>query len=139
MKWYHQFLLAFSGGHPRTIERITMEFLKNITLYLKENRYKEYGAFIENLLLLSMQAIHGSLLTHDKVEALLELRNHEFFGKIKEWIINSSHDGFHLGFPPGFGKIDKEANEIQDLVYDLMNLGWYMIQKMFGTYYYKKR
>lgn len=134
MAHYHQFLLGFSGGHPRTIERITIEFLNNLPFFLKEKQCEGYDAFMEYLLPLTLRSIQGSLMTTDKEDALLELRDHELFGRVKKWIIRKSHDGLLLGFPPGFGKIDIEAMEIQRIIYDLMNLG-FIVQNGNSNYY----
>lgn len=131
---YKRFLLAFSGGHPRTIERITFEFLMNMTLLIEEKQYHVYERFLDYLLPLTIQAIHGSLLTTDKEEELLKSKKSEIFGKVKEWILRKSHNGFLLGVPPGFGTISAESEEIQGLIYDFMNLG-FIVQNGNSNYY----
>ena len=134
MEQYHRFLLAFSRGHPRTIERVTIEFFNQLPLFLREPRFKEYESFMVSLLPLTIQAIQGSLLTKDKEDAALDLRNHALFGKVKEWIVKRSHGGLLLGHPPGFGQITEEADEIRSIIYDLMNLG-FIVQNGSSNYH----
>ena len=130
---FRQFLFAFSGGHPRTIERITMHFLSNFSYILKSD-FREYAKFVGFLLPLSKSSFESTLLTKEKEEELVKLSSNDQFSIVKKWVIERSYSGLFLGSVPQEVKNSEVKEEVDDIVYNLMNLG-FIVQNGMLNYY----
>ncbi len=131
---YKQFLFAFSGGHPRTIERITMLFLNSISYLLEKSEYKEYAKFMDFLFNISKKSFENTLLTKEKENELVKLSSNVQFSIVKKWIIECSYNGHLLGSSPEVIDNQSAKEEVDDIIYNLMNLG-YIVQKGGFNYY----
>ncbi|TFF88336.1 MAG: ATP-binding protein [Promethearchaeota archaeon] len=131
---YRQFLFAFSGGHPRTIERITMSFLNNISFLLEKSGYENHAKFINFLLPLYKKSFENTLLTKEKENELVKLSSNIHFSIVKKWIIEHSYNGHLLGQAPEVLENQSAKEEVNDLIYNLMNLG-FIVQNGMLNYY----
>jgi len=131
---YRQFLFAFSGGHPRTIERITMLFLNNIKFLLKKSGYENYAKLVNFLLPLSKKSFENTLLTKEKENELIKLSSNIQFSIVKKWIIERSYNGHLLGQSPDVIDNQSAKEEVDDIIYNLMNLGFIVQNGMFNYY-----
>jgi len=131
---YRQFLFAFSGGHPRTIERITMLFLNNIKFLLKKSGYEDYAKLVNFLLPLSKKSFENTLLTKEKENELIKLSSNIQFSIVKKWIIERSYNGHLLGQSPDVIDNQSAKEEVDDIIYNLMNLGFIVQNGMFNYY-----
>ena len=131
---YQQFLFAFSGGHPRTIERTTMLFLNNISFLLEKSGHKDYAKFVDFLLPLSKKSFENTLLTKEKENELVKLSTNIQFSIVKKWIIERSYNGHSLGQPPEIIENQSAKEEVDDIIYNLMNLGFIVQNGMFNYY-----
>jgi len=121
---YQQFLFAFSGGHPRTIERTTMLFLNNISFLLEKSGYEDYEKFIDFLLPLSKKSFENTLLTKEKENELVKLSSKIQFSIVKKWVIECSYNGHLLGPSPEVIDNQSAKEEVDVIIYNLMNLGF---------------
>ena len=131
---YRQFLFAFSGGHPRTIERITMLFLNNIKFLLEKSGYEDYAKLVNFLLPLSKKSFENTLLTKEKENELIKLSSNIQFSIVKKWIIERSYNGHLLGQSPDVIDNQSAKEEVDDIIYNLMNLGFIVQNGMFNYY-----
>ncbi|MBD3253806.1 MAG: hypothetical protein GF383_01870 [Candidatus Lokiarchaeota archaeon] len=131
---YHQFLLAFSGGHPRTVERVTMIFLSNLLVLLDSIDYGDYENFVDFLLPLCKQTFEKTLLTKEKEDELIKLSSHNLFSHVKKWIIERSYTGMSLGIIPELPHNLDKTSEIETIIYNLMNIG-FIVQNGLLNYY----
>ncbi len=131
---YRQFLFAFSGGHPRTIERITMLFLNNISFLLEKTEHEDYAKFVDFLIPLCKKSFENTLLTKEKENELVKLSSSIQFSIVKKWIIERSYDGHSLGQSPAVLDNQSAKEEVDDLIYNLMNLGFIVQNGMFNYY-----
>ncbi|KKN33594.1 hypothetical protein LCGC14_0802230 [marine sediment metagenome] len=131
---YQQFLFAFSGGHPRTIERITMLFLNSILYLLEKSGYDDYAKFVDFLLPLSKKSFENTLLTKEKENELVKLSSNIQFSIVKKWIIERSYNGHLLGPSPEVIDNLSAKEEVDDIIYNLMNLGFIVQNGMFNYY-----
>ncbi len=131
---YRQFLFAFSGGHPRTIERLTVLFLNSISFFLEKSVHKDYAKFIDFLLHLSKRSFENTLLTKEKENELIKLSSNVQFSIVKKWIIDHSYNGHLLGQPPNIVDNQSVKEEVDNIIYNLMNLGFIVQNGMFNYY-----
>lgn len=131
---YQQFLFAFSGGHPRTIERITTFFLNNILFLLEKSEYKDYARFVDFVLPLNKKSFENTLLTKEKENELVKLSSNIHFSIVKKWIVERSYNGHLLGQSPEVIDNQSIKEEIDDIIYNLMNLGFIVQNGMFNYY-----
>lgn len=131
---YRQFLFAFSGGHPRTIERITMLFLNSISFLLEETEHEDYAKFVDFLLPLCKESFDNTLLTKEKENELVKLSSNNYFSIVKKWIIERSYNGHLLGQSPEVRDDQSAKEEVDDILYNLMNLGFIVQNGMFNYY-----
>ena len=115
---YHQFLLAFSGGHGRTIERITTQFMGSRKQMKNDpGKYLDYAKFTKYFLNKYILQFQTSAITTGIEETLKNFATDKRFGLVKSWIISKAHAGLYLGpIPPALVKADK-------IIYSLVNVG----------------
>jgi energy-coupling factor transporter ATP-binding protein EcfA2 len=113
---FHQFLSAFSGGHGRTIERLTNLFIKKI-ITIPNRSYLNYGKFTEDLQRIYLQKFKNNAISKSIEETLKILTTDKHFSTVKSWIISKSHSGLYLG------SIPNDYNEVASIVYTLVNVG----------------
>ncbi len=120
VEFYRQFLLAFSGGHPRTVVMITQWFLANYHDYLERN--PSHGQFTESLFDQVEKDFKHRIFTSEKQEQVRRLQTNEYFNIVKNWLQKNAVKGFDLGTEPTFSSSEVQKN-VLDLVYQLMTLG----------------
>ena len=120
---YRQFLFAFSGDHPRTIEIITEHFLNYLQHLLSDDRYLDYDVFIDFFLPKLKEYFINSLLSTVHKEALMNLTISEEFSIVKEWLLKRASQGQFLGERPKCLEKPQIDDEIRRIVYELMNIG----------------
>ena len=120
---YRQFLFAFSGGHPRTIENITDHFLNSLPHLLSNDKYKDYDVFMDFLLPKLEEFFANTLLSSYYKEQLSSLAASEEFSVIKEWILSKATLGQFLGERPKLSDNSQSDEEIRRIIYELMNIG----------------
>jgi len=120
---YQQFLFAFSGGHPRTIESITEHFLNYLQHLLSDSKYLDYSVFVGFFLPKLKEFFSNSLFSTVHKEALLNLAVSESFSIIKGWLLNRASQGQFLGERPQCSENPQMDEEIKRIVYELMNIG----------------
>lgn len=130
---FRLFLLAFSGGHPRTIENITELLLNAFPLLISDIQFQDYKRFLEFLLPKTEELFSNSLLSTIHKEALSKLSANGAFSIIKSWILKSGSNGQFLGERPKLNDNAALDDEIKRIVYELMNIG-IIVQN--GNYYY---
>ena len=123
IKNYEIFLFAFSGGHPRTMEKITNLFLTNLSILLNSAEYLNYEVFMNHLLPKAEEFFTNSLLSSVHKEALLNLGVSEGFSMVKKWLLNQASQGQFLGIRPQYTEKPKIDGEIRRIIYELMNIG----------------
>lgn len=79
LKNYHQFLLAFSGGHPRTIENITELFLNYFPAFYANDKFQDYKEFLEYFLPKIEEIFSNSILSTVHKEVISQLSSSEAF------------------------------------------------------------
>jgi len=99
------YLLGFSGGHPRTIERIVESFF---TLRDPTN-------FTENLTKMVNVLLSKSLLNREKIEMLKQLQDYEGYNDVKVWLLQGLDDNLRLNT-----ELTEEDNA---LIFQLMTMG----------------
>lgn len=134
LKNYHRFLLAFCGGHPRTMVIITEVFLKSLPRLLTGAEYLDYALFMEYLLQKTEDYLKNTLFTSLLKDAILSLTSHEGFSLIKEWILTRSSQGFSLGKRPTQPENEVIDTDVKNLVFELMNIG-IIVQNGQDNYY----
>ncbi len=130
---YHQFLRAFSGGHPRTIAFITeyfLAFFNDLRGYKSRLSYEE---FVEFLFPKIEEHFGSQLFSSVKMVHLQELQRSEQFNVVKDWIVLRAHNGLELGSPPR-GQNQFEQEEINNVVFQLMTIG-VIVQNGSGRYH----
>lgn len=123
VKNYQQFLFAFSGGHPRTIERITSLFLEQLPFLIAEPKYLIYNTFMNFLLPLTKKTLNTTLFSKEKENKIVELSVKKQFSIIKDWVLNKGCNGHFLGQAPEIADDAPANEEINDIIYELMNIG----------------
>ncbi len=130
---YHQFLRAFSGGHPRTIAFITEYFLAFFDDLLAYKSTLSYEEFVEFLFPKIEEHFGFQLFSSVKMAHLQELQGSDQFDLVKNWIVTRAHDGLELGSPPK-GQDRLEQEEINNVVFQLMTIG-VIVQNGSGRYH----
>ncbi len=100
------YLHAFSGGHPRTIEKIVEGFF---SLEETPNFTEELTKRVETLM-------SKSLLDREKLENLKRLQSHEEFNEVKRWLLQGMANNLQLN-----QELNEEKNE---LIFQLMTMGF---------------
>jgi hypothetical protein len=132
---YHQFLLGFSGGHPRTIAFITDILITNLIKIDQWDQYLDYSRFMTFLLEDVENILTTGILPSDIKQALIDLNSNAVFGIVKAWMINGAYiEGQFLGTAPKYPESPTQTEEIEFLIYNLMNMG--MIVKNGNANYY---
>lgn len=118
-KW---FLNVFSGGHPRTVEKLTELFLSNIEVILTTSQGMSNETLMDLLLDKSRDYFASELLSTDYKAKITEMASIEAFSIIKEWLLVQGSKGLSLGKRPN--STDSMTDDIfKEIVYDLMNIG----------------
>ena len=99
------YLLGFSGGHPRTIEKIVESFF---TL-------RDATNFTENLTKKVNTLLSKSLLDREKIEMLKQLQDYEGYNEVKLWLLQGLDDNLRLN-----AELTEEDNA---LIFQLMTMG----------------
>ncbi|MHA1732905.1 MAG: ATP-binding protein, partial [Promethearchaeota archaeon] len=120
---YRQFLHGFSGGHPRTIVKLTTIFIQNLEKYSSSEDLLEYDRFVADFLPEAEKTFKTTLLSSEMGEELLLLSSSSQFSRVKRWILDGGFRGLFLGPPPTTTGRDAVNDEIDRIVYALMNLG----------------
>ena len=110
------YLLGFSGGHPRTIERIIESFFA----------IDKAHDFTEILTEEVSTLLSHTILDSNKIEALRVMQSHSEFNSLKEWILHGLNTNLHLGKNP--------RREMEPLVFELMTMG-IIVQNGSSDYY----
>jgi len=110
------YLLGFSGGHPRTIERIIESFFA----------IDKAHDFTEILTEEVSTLLSHTILDSNKIEALRVMQSHSEFNSLKEWILHGLNTNLHLGKNP--------RREMEPLVFELMTMG-IVVQNGSSDYY----
>lgn len=131
------FLRAFSGGHPRTMVRVSQLFLKNLGTLEGDPRFREYAAFLDHLLPQAEEAFRQTLMAASQQEAIGELAASTQFGVVREWILHGGMKGLELGPRPS-ATDTRTDEELQRIVYTLMNVG-VLLQNVNLHYYLTSR
>ena len=99
------YLLGFSGGHPRTIEKIVESFFAiDKTVNFTEDLTKK----VNNLL-------SKSLLNREKIEMLKQLQDYEGYNEVKLWLLQGLDNNLQLN-----SGLTEEDNA---LIFQLMTMG----------------
>lgn len=130
---YFQFLRAFSGGHPRTIEYITEQFLRSLPEINRDSSLEDYAKFMDYLYEKVEDIYSAILLTSEQVSVLKTLQVSKQYAKVKKWIISRGLKGLFLGKRPRDSHV-AEDNEFKRIVYELMNIG-IIVQNGSNNYY----
>ena len=110
------YLLGFSGGHPRTIERIVESFFAlDKTHDFTETLTEEVSTLLSH-----------TILDSNKIEALRAMQSQSEFNSVKEWILHGLNTNLHLGKNP--------RREMESLVFELMTMG-IIVQNGSSDYY----
>ena len=110
------YLLGFSGGHPRTIERIVESFFAlDKTHDFTEILTEEVSTLLSH-----------TILDSNKMEALRAMQSQSQYNSVKEWILHGLNNNLHLGKNP--------RREMESLVFELMTMG-IIVQNGSSDYY----
>lgn len=120
---YEMFLFAFSGGHPRTIEKITNMLLSSLSSLLSRDESRNYESFINYLLPKVEEFFSNSLLSSVHKQGLINLTSSEAFSVVKEWILDRGSGGLSLEKRPKSLESPQLDDEIKRIAYELMNIG----------------
>lgn len=123
MDYYRLFLRAFSGGHPRTIERITGIFLRTLPARLRQPELGSYADFVEEFYPAVQALLQDTLLTTAHREGLLALEASAQLARVRQWITRGATTGLVLGPRPQESSDRLMDDEIKRVVYEVMNLG----------------
>ncbi|MHA1150935.1 MAG: hypothetical protein ACTSR8_22165 [Promethearchaeota archaeon] len=74
------------------------------------------------------------LLTKEKENELVKLSSNVQFSIVKKWIIERSYNGHVLGQYPDVMENQSTKEEVDDIIYNLMNLGFIVQNGMFNYY-----
>lgn len=115
---YHAFLLAYSGGHGRTVEQVTRVFTESLPAFIDEHGNPvNYEAFTRELVDKVKRKFRASTIKQAFREELTRLGAEVGFPRVKTWIIEKSHAGLALG------RLPEENGSVEEVVYCLVNLG----------------
>ena len=110
------YLIGFSGGHPRTIERIVESFFAlDKTHDFTEILTEEVSTLLSH-----------TILDSNKIEALRAMQSQSEFNPLKEWVLHALNTNLHLGKNP--------RREMEPLVFELMTMG-IIVQNGSSDYY----
>ncbi|MHA1733907.1 MAG: AAA family ATPase [Promethearchaeota archaeon] len=113
-----QFLLAFSGGHGRTIELITLVFLELLDTFIaKFEEFTRGNKFNRSLIERVYQQMRDDILSDEFSDAILDCSTRKSFPAIKSWLLTRAHGGYELGALP------VNSDDARELAYTLMNVG----------------
>jgi hypothetical protein len=124
--YYYDMLIGFSGGHPRTISIITEVFLNWLSQIEKSDFIKSkysYTDIIHILLPILDERFSQTLIATSQKQVIEDLTVCSQFGIVKKWIIDKGTQGFALGKSPISSESTINNEEIQHIVYSLLNLG----------------
>jgi AAA ATPase-like protein len=140
MDYFSQFLKVYSGGHGRTIEKITFEFDSYLQTVAKNDSSFEnitYANFEYRLLQMTSSALKLNMLNSKQTNAIKSLQSNIHFTLINNWFLKGLMQNLSLGVPPHLINADvsnSEKDNISDLIYELMNIG-VVIQNGNNDYY----
>jgi hypothetical protein len=123
---YRVFLQGFSGGHPRTISTITERFLASIPAIADDAKTLDYEGFMKRLLPDVEQELASAIASAEMKQALLALGASSKYPVVQAWLLHGAWNGLALGNVPrdsSDGTLDEEINKI---VFELVNLGFIM-------------
>jgi hypothetical protein len=122
LSFLHTFLSGFSGGHPRTVAKIT-EYVMQVLPDMNKTPNLNYEQFIHAILPPLERIFKETLLSQEIVRVIGELSKYTQFVVVKDWIVKNATTGLFLGRIPE-NSVDSLVNdEITDIVYTLQNLG----------------
>lgn len=116
---YATFLGIFSGGHPRTIERVTSHLLLD---FERLQNSKSQGEFNSKLLDLIYDSYYPQIFSSEKLRALDQLRKFESFSLVERWLTNRVSRSLFLGTRP-IASTPHGNDAIKTILYQLMNIG----------------
>ena len=122
LEWYYQLISGYSGGHARTLARLSDEFLKE---YSKKTDLPEnLSEFLNKYTNLSDANRFYPNFTSRIEENIKILQKKEDFNKIHNWIVNLAIFGQNLGKRPEEIKLNKNTEHITN---ELVQMGVLMI------------
>jgi hypothetical protein len=124
LPWYKGLIMGYSGGHARTLEKLTKAFLNNLEIKNKKAIPISYEEFLDRYINLSETKKYYPNLTSKIKENIIELQKIEDFNLIHDWILNLSLFGQSLQRRPE----EKELNENTEFIAnELVQMGILMI------------
>jgi hypothetical protein len=124
LPWYKGLIMGYSGGHARTLGKLTKAFLNNLEIKNKKAIPISYEEFLDRYVNLSETIKYYPNLTSKIKENIIELQKIEDFNLIHEWILNLSIFGQSLQRRPK----EKELNENTEFIAnELVQMGILMI------------
>ena len=110
------YLLGFSGGHPRTIERVVESFFA----------LDKTHDFTETLTEEVTTLLSHTILDSNKIETLKTMQSQSQYNSVKEWVLHGLNTNLHLCKNP--------RREMEPLVFELMTIG-IIVQNGSSDYY----
>lgn len=133
LEHFHRFLVAFCGGHPRTMEKTARIFLKSLKALSEHPDASDYEEFVRFLYPRVGEFLANSLFSTDYKEALTGLQVSEQFEEVQAWLLARGSGGLFLGPRPSRPAQSAVDGELKRIVFALMNVG-VILQN--GQYYY---
>ena len=136
IQFFLQFITKYSGGHGRTLQKISETFVINLNKFLNDPAFLTYANFEYYFMQLVSNVIEQSLLTSKQLTAIQELQSHSRFTIVKEWFLKGLLQSQSLGTPPNLGPSEtmNEKRLINELIFKMLNIG-IIIQNGNNDYY----
>lgn len=131
--YFLDYLISFSGGHPRTITKIVEQIEGLLSRDKLDRPSISYELFVKELHDEMKAVMIRSTLRSDQRKALVSLQSSQQFVVVKDWLIRGTYNRLVLGPPPSAGEQQLD-DEVERLVFQLMTIG-IIVQNGNETYY----